>query len=123
MHIRTISENSLIIARVESYEVLVTDVDSALDLMASARYETGCNALIIDDTVLTPNFFKLRTQLAGEILQKFVTYSMHLAIVGDFSIYSSRSLQDFIRESNRAGTIIFVQNEQEAVKQLSHRFQ
>lgn len=123
MHIRTITEKSLVIARIEAEEVVITDVDSALDIMASVRYETGCDAIIIDAVSLNPDFFDLRTQLAGEILQKFVTYTMHLAIIGDFSKYSSRNLQDFIRESNRGGTIVFVAHEQEAVKQLSHRFQ
>jgi hypothetical protein len=101
MHIRTITVSSLVIARVEADDVVINDVDSALNLMASVRCETSCDALIIDAAALNPDFFELRTQLAGEILQKFVTYAMHLAIVGDFSGYMSRSLQDFIRESNR----------------------
>ncbi len=41
----------------------------------------------------------------GEILQKFVTYKAKLAIAGDFSVYTSKSLKDFIYESNNGNHI------------------
>ena len=37
-----------------------------------------------------------------------------LAIVGDFSEYSSKSLKDFIRESNKSGRVSFVSSVKEA---------
>jgi hypothetical protein len=58
--------------------------------------------------------------MAGEILQKFSNYRMRLAIVGDFSEYKSKSLRDFIRESNRTGTINFVGTIDEALLRLDH---
>jgi hypothetical protein len=53
------------------------------------------------------DFFNLTTGLAGEILQKFSNYRMRLAVLGDFSDIESKSLRDFIRESNSRGVINF----------------
>jgi len=61
----------------------------------------------------------LKTGVPGEILQKFSTYNMQLAIVGDFSVFSSRSLKDFIYESNKTGRILFVATMGEALQKLS----
>jgi hypothetical protein len=44
---------------------------------------------------------------------------MKIAIVGDFSIYSSKSLKDFIYESNNGRNIFFVTDEKEAAEKLS----
>ncbi|MGZ4135560.1 MAG: DUF4180 domain-containing protein, partial [Tumebacillaceae bacterium] len=60
----------------------------------------------------------LKTRLAGEILQKFINYRVKVAIVGDFSMYSSRSLQDFIYESNGGTDIFFLPTEQQAIEKL-----
>jgi hypothetical protein len=56
--------------------------------------------------------------MAGEILQKFTNYRMRLAIVGDFSIFSSKSLQDFIYESNKGKQINFSDSVGNALKAL-----
>jgi len=105
MTIRTIATGSIPIARVESDEVVVHNVDTALDLMADVRYQTGADTIIIDSDCLHGDFFDLSTNLAGEILQKFTNYRMKIAIVGDFSHYGSKSLRDFIRESNKGGQV------------------
>ncbi len=53
------------------------------------------------------------------MLQKFVTYGVKLAIIGDFSKYKSKPLKDFMGESNRGKDIFFVGSEQEAVERLA----
>ncbi|HUX96186.1 MAG TPA: DUF4180 domain-containing protein [Bacteroidales bacterium] len=58
---------------------------------------------------------------AGEISQKFSNYRMKLAIIGDFSETGSKSLNDFIRESNRGGTICFVKSLEEGLSMLHSR--
>ena len=67
---------------------------------------------------LAPAFFDLKTGLAGDVLQKFSNYRMRLAIVGDFSRFSSKSLGDFISESNQVRRITFVPTINEALVQL-----
>ena len=63
--------------------VLITDSGSAMDVLATVRYETGCSAMILRQEQLDESFFRLSSGLAGEVLQKFVNYQMRLGIVGD----------------------------------------
>lgn len=106
------------IAALRGWEAPVSQSGEAMDLIASARYETGCEALLLPKEALGEDFFRLSTGLAGEVLQKFVNYGMRVAIVGDFSHYTSKPLQDFIRESNRGKTVLFVPTEAEALEKL-----
>lgn len=107
------------IARIRSETVLITDVSSALDLMVTARYETKCDRIIVDKSAVTEDFFKLSTCLAGEVLQKYINYSVKLAIVGDYSQYKSKPLKDFMRESNAGRDFFFVGIDEEAIEKLS----
>ena len=107
------------IAVVSSNEILIGDVQSALDFMATVQYEADCNRIIINKSLLSESFFDLKTRLAGEILQKFINYRVKVAIIGDFSVYSSQSLKDFIYESNSGNDIFFLPTEQQAIEKLS----
>ena len=119
MQIKTIKKNGIEIAAVDSEEILISDVQSALDFMATVQYETGCNRIILNKPAIVEDFFNLRTKLAGEILQKFVNYRMKIAIVGDFSSYASESMKAFIFECNRGKDIFFLPDEKKAVEKLS----
>jgi hypothetical protein len=59
---------------------------------------------------LDPDFFKLRTRVAGEMLQKFVNYRFRVAIVGDVTaqVAQSDALRDFVRESNQGDSVWFL---------------
>lgn len=109
------------VAAVRTEEILVQTPQDAMDLIASARYETGCEALILPKAALCEDFFRLSTGFAGEVLQKFVNYGMKLAIVGDFSSYTSKPLRDFIRESNRGDAVLFVHTEAEALEKWNKK--
>lgn len=97
--------------------ILVSSVQDALDLLATVSSVYSCDALLLEKENISAEFFDLSTRLAGEILQKFVNYGMKLAIIGDFSEGSS-SLQDFIRESNKQGHILFMGDKQKALSLL-----
>lgn len=107
------------VAVVSGDTVAIEDVQSALDLMATVRYETGCDRLIIEKSLISERFFDLKTRLAGDILQKFVNYQTKVAIVGDFSVYESKSLKDFIYECNNGNNVFFLPDQQTAIKRLS----
>lgn len=92
--------------------------EDILDIMADAGYN-GCSGLIIYADTLNKDFFDLKTGLAGDILQKFSNYRMKLAIIGDFSDIKSKSLRDFIRESNNTGSINFVGSLEEAMARFN----
>jgi hypothetical protein len=119
MKINTIKENNIEVAVVNSSDILITDVQSALDFIATVGFETGCYRIILNKSSICEDFFNLKTKLAGEILQKFVNYHVKIAIVGDFSAYTSKSLKDFIYESNKGKDIFFLPDEKQAIEKLS----
>jgi hypothetical protein len=118
MEIDIIEINRNNIAVLKSSGVVILETQDALDLMAEAGYLNSYK-IIIKENQVTPDFFDLKTGIAGEILQKFSTYNVQLAIIGDFSKYNSKSLRDFKFESNKHGRINFVSSFEEAIEKLS----
>lgn len=105
------------IAIIDSNEILIKTVQDALDLLMNFYYN-DCNTIMLNEKNFVPEFFDLKSKLAGEMLQKFSTYQCRMAIVGDFSNVQSKSLNDFIYESNKTGRIVFAGNEEAAMKLL-----
>ncbi len=118
MKIEKIEKDNKILALVTGKGIVITDIQSALDMLMSVKYEMNTNKILIDKNVITEDFFILSTGLAGEILQKFVNYDLKIAIYGDYSGYTSKPLKDFIYESNHGKDVFFVESEDEAVKKL-----
>lgn len=118
MNIEITNHNGVFIAELIADGIVIKDVQDALDVMANATY-SGAEKVIIHANNITPDFFDLKTKLAGEILQKFSNYRVPLAIVGDFSKYTSKSLRDFIYESNNGRSVSFVSSSEEAKEKLS----
>ena len=119
MNIKILKTNNTAIAVVNSDTVCISDGQTALDFMMSVNYETGCRSIVINKDAITEDFFVLSTRIAGEILQKFIYYYFKLAIVGDFSKYTSKPLKDFIYESNNGKDIFFASSEKDAMDKLS----
>lgn len=118
MNIKTITENKINIAIISSNEKLITDAQSALDLIMTVEYETKSNRIITSKNNICEDFFILSTGIAGEILQKFINYGFKIAIYGDYSKYTSKPLKDFIYESNSGKNIFFVNTQEEAIEKL-----
>ncbi|KQN96111.1 DUF4180 domain-containing protein [Paenibacillus sp. Leaf72] len=118
MNITIDQQDSSKVAVIESSDVIIRDVQDALDLMASVNYNHECHKIILQKANITEDFFELKTKLAGEILQKYVNYKVKLAIVGDFDTYDSKSLKDFIYECNNGKQVLFLRDKQEAVNAL-----
>jgi hypothetical protein len=118
MELKIFEINQQKIAEINSEEIVINDVQEALDLMADAGYyEARC--IILSEMNLKPEFFELRTGMAGELLQKFSQYNVKLAIIGEFEKYQSKSLKAFIVESNRGNQIFFVPDRDTATARLS----
>jgi len=107
--------NSRTMAEVRSDILLVEEPRDILDIMANA----GARILILGKSLLHESFFDLKSGFAGEMLQKISNYGIRLAVVGDFSGYPSKSLRDFIRESNRGGQVLFTGTVEEALERFS----
>jgi len=105
------------IAEFNSNEIILNIAQDALDLMVIAS-EKDTNKIILHENNIHPDFFKLKSGLAGEVLQKFVNYHIKLAIIGDFHKYTSESLKSFITESNNGNQFFFVSNTSEAIEKL-----
>jgi len=106
------------VAEILRGSTLITAPEEVLELIVEAGYQDSV-AIILHQESLNSDFFDLKTGLAGEILQKFSNYRLKLTIIGDFSEYKSKSLNDFIRESNRTGIISFVSSLDEALSKLN----
>ncbi len=115
MTIETHHTNSLKIAEIISDEIILRSVEDGLDLLGDLYYQ-GFDKILIHEKNITPDFFDLKTKIAGEILQKFAQYRMRLIIIGDFSKCETQSLTDFIYESNKGRQINFVGSLSEAIK-------
>jgi len=106
------------IAEIISEEKVLMTTQDALDIMANAQYQ-GASHIIIYEKQLNPDFFDLRTGLAGDILQKFSNYQMKLLIIGEFTKFKSKSLVAFIAESNRVKQVVFVADKEAALEKIA----
>ena len=116
---RIIESGGIRIVVIESDALVITDAQSALDLLVTAQYEDECSRIAIPKEAIIEDFFKLSTGIAGEVLQKVSNYRKRLAIIGDFTSYSSKPLHDFIYECNNGNCVSFVKTEQEAIAWLA----
>ncbi|MES2656642.1 MAG: DUF4180 domain-containing protein [Bacteroidota bacterium] len=106
------------IAEVISTDTIIKRAEDGLDLLGNLYYQ-DFDKIIIHQHNITADFFDLKTSIAGDILQKFSNYRVRLAIVGNFTHYTSKSINDFIFESNKAGQINFVNSTEEAISKLT----
>ncbi|MCI9404745.1 MAG: DUF4180 domain-containing protein [Clostridia bacterium] len=119
MQIQKIKRNNTETAHVVSDMPVITDTQSALDLIMTVDYETGVKNIAISKELIAERFFILSSGLAGEILQKLVNYGFRIAIYGDYSSYTSKPLKDFIYESNNGHDIFFTDTLEKAVEKLT----
>jgi hypothetical protein len=105
-------------AEVISEEILVSNPEDGLQLIGDLYYQ-GFDKIILHEKNISPDFFDLKTGIAGEILQKFSNYRVPLVIVGDFSSYGGKSIKDFIFESNNGRQVNFLSDLSTAIKKLS----
>ncbi len=119
MNLTKLENNGVCCALVNCENTVITDAQSALDLLMSAKYEIGTKNIVLSKQLVTEDFFILSTGLAGEILQKFINYGGRIAIFGDYSHYRSKPLKDFIYESNKGKDVFFVPSLEEAVEKLT----
>ena len=103
------------IAEIISDDIVLQTVEDAVDLIGNMSYQ-GFDKLMIHEENMISDFFELKNKIAGNILQKFSQYSMPLAIIGDFEKYESKSLNDFIFESNKGKQINFVTTVEDGLK-------
>ncbi len=115
MQIITHHKNDIQIAELVSDALLIQTADDGAQLLADLYYQ-GFDLIIIQAAQLDPSFFELKSGLAGEVLQKCSNWRIRLAIIGDFNDVPSKSLRDFIFESNKGKLVNFIGSVIEALE-------
>lgn len=102
-------------------DTAVMDERGAVDLISQAVYDHDASWVALEADLLGDEFFDLRTGRAGAITQKFVQYGVGFAVVGDLTdrLARSKPLRDWVRESNRGRSVLFVP----ALDELADRLQ
>ena len=90
------------------------------DLLTAAMGERA-DVLVLPASRLGEDFLRLRTGVAGAIVQKFVNYRIRLAIVGDIgtALKKSEALRDFVREANKGQVFWVVESLDDVARKLS----
>ena len=105
--------NTIIHSRNNKESIEIIDggliLNNAQDFLDIAANCPSRNIIIHKENII-PEFFDLKTKIAGEILQKASNYRIRLGIVGEFKNIESKSLRDFIYESNKTKEIVFKEN-------------
>lgn len=110
----------IVVAELTDENFIISQPQDVLDLFGELM-STDCDRMIIHERNLDSAFFDLKTRLAGEVLQKFSNYRVKVAIVGDFSKYNSKSLHEFILESNKSKMVFFTDNINSALQRLENQ--
>lgn len=108
-------KNGKKIVEVNDKNLTIQNESDFLDLIANLPL----NKIIIHKNNLTEEFFDLKTGIAGNILQKVSNYKRYLGIIGDFSNITSKSVRDFIFESNKTKQVVFKEKLKEIIEIFS----
>ncbi|KPU43564.1 transcriptional regulator PadR-like family protein [Oxobacter pfennigii] len=95
-----------------SAQTPIQSEQNALDLI-SACLENQTDMVLIHGDVLSDDFFKLKTGLAGSVLQKFSNYFVRAAVVMTDDQRIKGKFKDFLAESNKGNSFrVFSSKEQ-----------
>jgi Domain of unknown function (DUF4180) len=84
------------------------------DIRDALSASVGTDGLILTETDLSPDFFDLKTGLAGELLQKFANYRVRVAfIIPDPAAHGER-FGELVHEHSAHRLVRFVRSREEA---------
>lgn len=113
MNYRVIEINGKKYIECASAETPICTEQNVLDLIA-ACFENNTNLLLIEAQALADDFFKLRTGLAGGVLQKFINYNIKVAVVMTDQQRVKGKFKEFITEANKGNSFRVFSNKEEA---------
>lgn len=85
----------------------------AVDLVALC-IENETNLLLLHSHVLSEDFFKLRTGVAGNMIQKFINYHVKTAAVIPKELVNKGKFKEMVLESNHSNHFRFFENREDA---------
>ena len=91
----------------------------AIEIISEAAAHNA-EVIVIPVERLITGFFDLKTRIAGEILQKFVTYRKRVVVLGDISnrLSGSSALRDVVYECNAGHQVWFLASVNELDQKL-----
>lgn len=98
--------------------MLITSEDDALELVAFCG-ECGTDRLLVNIDNLPPEFFDLRSGLAGSILLKLSNYRIILAAVIPPEKIGTGHFSEMVRETNRGRDFRVFNTRDDAIKWFS----
>ncbi len=96
-----------------SSETPVSTEQDALDLIA-ACFETDTGLVMLHAGALADDFFRLRTGLAGSVLQKFINYNIKAALVIPDNQKVKGKFKELLAESNKGNSFRVFHSREEA---------
>lgn len=92
---------------------------TAPDVIGEA-YDADPDIIAVPVSRLAPGFLDLSTRIAGEVFQKMEQYGRRLVILGDIAdkVAASKSLHDFVYETNRRGHHLFMPDHESLIARL-----
>ncbi|MBH5316321.1 DUF4180 domain-containing protein [Paenibacillus sp. GSMTC-2017] len=109
-------ESTKYIELISTTDPLSTEND-ALDLVALC-WEHETNALMIHYVALSEDFFKLRTKLAGNMIQKFINYGIKVAAIIPQETIQKGRFKEMAMEMNKGNHFRMYESNEEAEKWL-----
>jgi Domain of unknown function (DUF4180) len=85
---------------------IISKEQDVLDLLVCCG-DTDSNRIMLDEEHLHPDFFDLKTGLAGAVLQKFANYYVKAAIVVNLAGIASPRFRELVYECNRGDQVRF----------------
>ncbi|MDB5526140.1 MAG: Uncharacterized protein JWM58_3903 [Rhizobium sp.] len=100
-----------------------SDIKRVANELIREAWSYHAAAIAIPVGCMSPDFFQLRTGVAGALIQKLVNYRLIVAFVGAIPQHflESQSLGDFIRECNRGRSTWFLNDMDELAARLAAR--
>ena len=108
--------NKKYIEIISTAEPLSTEND-ALDLI-SLCWEHETNEIMLHYSVLSEDFFKLKTKVAGNIIQKFINYGIRAAAILPQDIIQNARFKQMALETNKGNHFRLYESKEEAEKWL-----
>ena len=96
---------------------MLRSVNDIASVMGSA-FENG-GAVLLTEAELGPEFFELRSRLAGELFQKMMNYSLRLALVVEEPQRYGERFAELVYEHRSHGNIRFFRDREQAEQWLA----
>ena len=113
------THNGLALLELDAAGPLLATEQDAVDLIGET-YGTDTDIIVVPLARLDPQFLELRSGIAGIFFQKLQNYGKRLVVLGDIAaqVAASKSLHDFVYETNRIGNHLFVPDREAMLARL-----